>query len=130
MTQHAATARRRYPGRTPATPSAGSPADATQPLSGGASLGGQAAVSPLAATAALADGVFSTLRMARALAESGRRIDVEGLDRLVGLLCAKALDLPPEDGRRMRLTLLDMLDDVDALSRSLRDGLPHGGLPA
>jgi len=117
MSQNAASSRRRSQGRLANDPGDTAPAQR------------QAAVSPLAATAALADGVFSTLRVARALAESGRRIDVDGLDRLMGLLCAKSLDLPPEDGRRMRLTLLEMLDDVDALSHALRAAPPQVGPP-
>jgi hypothetical protein len=96
----------------------------TRRSTSGPAAHGRASVSPLAATAALADGVFSTLRMARALAQSGRRIDLDGLDRLGGLLCAKSLDLSPEDGRRMRGTLVEMLKDVDALTLALRAAPP------
>ena len=32
------------------------------------------------------------------LVANGRTVDMAGLDRGVGLLCAKALDLPPEAG--------------------------------
>ena len=113
MSQHATSPRK----RSEARPSEGS--------GRGAPGRRQAAASPLAGTAALADGVFSTLRMARALAQSGRRIDLDGLDRLVGLLCAKSLDLPPEDGRQMRATLIEVLDDVDALTRTLRAAPPR-----
>ena len=81
-------------------------------------------VSPLGTANRLADGIVSTLRMARALATAGRRIDVAGLDRLIGLLCAKSLDLPPEDGRRMRVTLIALLAEVDALSATLRSTAP------
>ena len=56
------------------------------------------------------------LHMTRALAASGREVDITGLDQQVGLLCAKALDLMPEDGRAMRPMLVDLLADLDALS--------------
>ena len=80
--------------------------------------------SPLGRTSRLADGVFGALRMARALAAAGRPVDIRGLDRMTGLLCAKSLDLLPEDGRRMRVTLIALLAEVDALSRTLHAASP------
>jgi hypothetical protein len=68
---------------------------------------------------ALADGLAGTLRMARGLAAAGRRVDVAGLDRAIGLLCAKSLDLPPEEGRQMRVVLIALLREVDALAATL-----------
>jgi hypothetical protein len=38
----------------------------------------------------------------------------------VGLVCARALDLPPEEGRLMRGELQALLSEVDALAASLR----------
>jgi hypothetical protein len=75
---------------------------------------------PLGDARGLAEGIASTLRIARALAGAGRRIDLEGLDRPIGLLCAKSLDLPPEQGRQMRVVLIALLREVDALSETLR----------
>ena len=43
---------------------------------------------PIAAVHALAAELTNTIDLARALAESGRAIDLTGLDRRVGLLCA------------------------------------------
>ena len=59
------------------------------------------------------------LRMTRALVAGGRRVDIGGLERQVGLLCAKSLDLPPEDGRGLRPMLIGLLTDLDALSTTL-----------
>ena len=56
------------------------------------------------------------LRMTRALVAGGRSVDICGLDRQIGLLCAKTLDLPPADGRVLRPMLRDLLTDLDALS--------------
>jgi len=49
---------------------------------------------PLAELLAFADGVTQTLAVARRLIEAGRYVDLTGLEDQVGLLCAKALDLP------------------------------------
>ena len=57
--------------------------------------------------------------IARALVEAGRAIDLTGLDRQVGLLCAKSLDLPPDDGRRVRPRLIALFGSMEALSRVL-----------
>ena len=75
---------------------------------------------------ALADGLGKTVSVARALAASGRAVDLEGLDRHIGLLCAKALDLPPEMGRAQRVRLIKLRDDVEELAALLRqDGQPE-----
>jgi hypothetical protein len=76
--------------------------------------------SPLGDARGLAAGIAGTLRMARALAAAGRRIDLDGLQGPVGLLCAKSLDLPPEEGRRMRGVLIDLLREIDVLSATMR----------
>ena len=49
--------------------------------------------------ASLSKTLHDTVNIAAGLATGGRRVDVAGLDRSVGLLCAKALDLPPTEGR-------------------------------
>jgi hypothetical protein len=61
----------------------------------------------------------ATARLARALAESGERIDLAGLSTHVGLLCARALDLDPEQGREMRVELITLRSDLDALAHAL-----------
>ncbi len=70
--------------------------------------------------AALSQGVLDTVDMAAGLAMGGRRVDVGGLDRAVGLLCAKALDLPPAEGHAACAGLFALLTQVDALSLALR----------
>ena len=60
------------------------------------------------------------LRMTRALVAGGRNVDLMGLERQVGLLCAKTLDLPPEEGRAVRPVLIHLLADLDTLSNTLQ----------
>jgi hypothetical protein len=74
---------------------------------------------PIAAVRALADELTKTIGLASALAESGRDIDLAGLDHQIGLLCAKSLDLPPDEGRRVRPRLIALSGSVEALSRAL-----------
>ncbi len=64
--------------------------------------------------------VRHTMQVAAGLAVGGRRIDLTGLDHTVGLLCAKALDLSPAEGRAARTGLVALLTEVDALSLALR----------
>ena len=75
--------------------------------------------SPLVELRTFADGVMQTLGVARGLVEVGRQVDLAGLEDQVGLLCAKALDLPPTDGQAMRVDLLVVLGRVEALSAAL-----------
>ena len=46
-------------------------------------------------------------------------IDLTGLERQVGLLCAQSLDLPPDEGRRVRPRLLALSGSMEVLSRAL-----------
>jgi hypothetical protein len=61
-----------------------------------------------------------TTSLARALARSGRAIDLTGLDGQIGLLCAKALDLDPEEGRLIAAELDALLTEVDLLAEAMR----------
>jgi hypothetical protein len=70
-------------------------------------------------TRSLAGGVVTTIRLSRALIDTGRPVDLAGLDRIVGLLCAKALDLQPEQGRELVPELSAMLREIDGLSAAL-----------
>lgn len=75
-----------------------------------------------------AEGVARMLRLARGMVQAGRRVELEGLDQMVGRLCARCLDLPPEEGRALRPMLAALLVEIDALNASLaRPKLP--GLP-
>jgi len=62
----------------------------------------------------------STIRMARSLHGTGRLIDIEGLDRMIGVLCARALDLPPDQGRIVRPDLALLLIELDTLSVAMQ----------
>lgn len=64
--------------------------------------------------------VASTLRLARSLLGTGRNVDIEGLDRMIGVLCARALDLPPEQGRAVRPNLALLLIELDTLSVAMQ----------
>ena len=74
---------------------------------------------PIAAVHALVAELTNTIDLARALAESGRAIDLAGLDRRVGLLCAKSLDLPPDQGRSVRPHLVALSGALETLSQVL-----------
>ena len=79
--------------------------------------------------AAFADGVTQTLGVARGLVEAGRHVDLAGLEDQVGLLCAKALDLPPEEGRECARSAT-VLARVEALSVALLRARGATGGPA
>ena len=81
---------------------------------------------PLAELRAFADDVTQTLGVARGLVEAGRSVDLVGLEDQIGLLCAKALDLPSTEGRAMRGDLIALLARVESLSVAL---LHASGLP-
>jgi hypothetical protein len=68
---------------------------------------------------ALADGVSATLQMTRALIEARRHVDLAGLDQMMGLLCAQTLDLPPDQGRSLRPRLIELLHELDELTKAL-----------
>ena len=79
---------------------------------------------PLALQQALAEQVQRIVAISRALAGSGRRVDLSGLDGTVGLLCAKTLDLPPDQGRLARPQLAAILAELDLLGTTLRADAP------
>ena len=70
--------------------------------------------------AGLSKTLHDVVNIAAGLAGGGRRVDVAGLDRSVGLLCAKALDLPPGEGRAACALLFSLLNRIDALGVALR----------
>jgi hypothetical protein len=76
-------------------------------------------MAPLRDVEAIAEGVAATLRVAHGLVEARRRVDLAGLDRMVGLLCARALDLAPEQGRALRPRLMAIDDDLVRLGAAL-----------
>jgi len=87
----------------------------------------QPTTTPVEAVRTLADELTKLVDVARALVDSDRAVDLVGLDDQVGLLCAKALDLPPDDGRRMRPQMIALLGSVEGLSRALATHGPRSG---
>ena len=68
----------------------------------------------------LSDDLRRAVLAAAGLVSSGQRVDVTGLDRAVGLLCAKTLDLPPPAGRAARDALTSLAASIGALDVALR----------
>ena len=81
--------------------------------------------SAISAVRALAEELTKMVGVANALVEAGRAIDLTGLDSQVGLLCAKSLDLPPDEGRRIRPRLIALFGTIEALSRTLASHAPR-----
>jgi hypothetical protein len=77
--------------------------------------------------AELAARINRTLGVARALAKSGRALDLTGIEDGVGVLCAQTLDLPTGDAREMVPVLREVLAQVDLLSVALRQEAPGCG---
>jgi hypothetical protein len=73
----------------------------------------------------LADELLKIVSIAHELVEAGGTVDLTGLDRRVGLLCAKSLDLPPDDGRGVRPRLIALSGSMEALSRALTARAPR-----
>ncbi len=82
-------------------------------------LGAASDRTPLGRTRSLAAGVLNTLRLSRALVQARRQLDLAGLETIIGILCAKSLDLPPEEGRTLLADLHMVLDEVDGLTRAM-----------
>ncbi|MBL6454123.1 hypothetical protein JMJ55_02235 [Belnapia sp. T6] len=70
---------------------------------------------PLAAIEALHD----TVLMARALASTGRRIDLTGLDIETAALCQAVAGLPRARARRLRPALEALAQEVEGLAAAL-----------
>ena len=74
----------------------------------------------LGAVTNLASALARTVCVARALVDNGRSVDIAGLERGVGLLCAKALDLPYEQGKAVRPHLVALFNEVEGLTVAFR----------
>jgi hypothetical protein len=75
---------------------------------------------PVAQIVALAEQVSRMLAIAGALAASRRRVDLDGLQNNVGLLCARALDLPPQEAGLARAEMIRLVAGLDALTATMR----------
>jgi hypothetical protein len=76
------------------------------------------------AAQAMAASVERVLRMACALAQAGRHIEIDGLANWVGRLTAQILDLEPAEGRRMRPRLIGLLRELDRLEHQMQARIP------
>lgn len=63
-----------------------------------------------------------TLAVARALVESGRRIDLGGLEHEAAALVAAIMTLDAEEARRLRPAVEALRDHVDRLTARLHAG--------
>jgi len=64
------------------------------------------------------------LSLIRAMITSGQRIRLAGLESAIGLLCAKALDLPPDQAAPVRAQLTLLLAELDRLTLAVRGEPP------
>lgn len=72
----------------------------------------------------IADAITRVAQLARTLVETERCVDLAGLETMVGLLCARALDLYPAQGRQVRPRLATLMLELDALSAALARDAP------
>jgi len=79
------------------------------------------AIDPRQRLTNLACRLSTTVALARALKQGGRQLDLAGVEDGVGILCAQALDLPPDDARLMLPVLHEVLAQVEMLAETLQD---------
>ena len=76
---------------------------------------------PVAEVLALSEQTARMIAVTQALVLSQRHVDVQGLQNHVGLLCAKALDLPASQTGFIKLELERLASGLDALNASMRE---------
>ncbi len=74
---------------------------------------------PVETVVEMIDGAAKTIQLARALADARRPIELSGLDEMIGLLCARLLDLDYSEGRGLRERLVALERDLAALEARL-----------
>ncbi|MBO1073833.1 hypothetical protein [Roseomonas marmotae] len=75
---------------------------------------------PRQAVLASIDRMDSTLAVAIALADSGRTLDLGGLEEEMTRLCGAALMLPTAEGQALRPAMAGLLARLERLSAALR----------
>jgi hypothetical protein len=70
-------------------------------------------------TLAAIEALHDTIRMARALVDNGRRIDLAGLDAEAATLCTAVALLPEGTARPLRPALEALAREVDGLAAAL-----------
>ena len=79
------------------------------------------AFDPEAEALAIADQTARMIAVTQALVASQRHVDIDGLQQHVGLLCAKALDLPPTKTGFLKLELQRLVAALDRLNATMRE---------
>ena len=74
---------------------------------------------PLETLRACLEQLSHTLGITGSLVRAGRDVDLKGLEAEIGFVCARALDLPPEDGRAVRPALIGLRAQLDAVTAIL-----------
>jgi hypothetical protein len=74
---------------------------------------------PQQAILASIDQMDSTLAVATALAESGRSLDLQGLEEQMTRLCGAVLMLPTAEGQALRPAMAGLLVRLEGLSAAL-----------
>jgi hypothetical protein len=82
---------------------------------------------PLTTVRACLEQMGHTLGIARNLVRAGKRVDLIGLDADMGFVCARSLDLPPDEGRVLRPELIGLRAELDALFIALETRAPPPG---
>jgi len=75
---------------------------------------------PAAAVAAAIAALDGTLVVARALVETGRRIDLDGLEREAVALCAAVMALDVREARSLRPAIEALRHQIDCLAATMR----------
>lgn len=70
---------------------------------------------------AFAEQTARLVAVTQALVASQRHVDIGGLQNQVGLLCAKALDLPPSKTGFLKLELRRLASSLDLLNATMRE---------
>ena len=83
---------------------------------------------PLGTVRACLEQLSHTLGIAGGLIRAGRDVDLAGLEAEIGFVCARALDLPSEQGRAVRPMLMGLRAQLDALTAIL--SMRGSSLPA
>jgi hypothetical protein len=74
---------------------------------------------PAEAVLAAIDSLHGTVTMARVLVQSGRTIDLAGLDAEAMMLCAAVAGLPKSTGKLLRPALEALVREVEGLAATL-----------
>ncbi|HEX2113645.1 MAG TPA: hypothetical protein VHM01_04495 [Alphaproteobacteria bacterium] len=74
--------------------------------------------------------VFGEIVAAKRLVRSGRTVELDGLDKRIGILCEAIVALPSEDGRAMLPLLGDLRASLDELAEALKAASPGDCSPS